>query len=193
MKPILFSTPMVQAILDGRKTMTRRVINRMSGVGPITEFDESGTRGYKWQFRDNHLRWHEKKEIKPPYQTGDILYVRETWAQVDGNCIYRACSMFDNKPVVLLHWRPSIHMPREAARLFLEVKNVRVEQLQKITEEDAKAEGVTKADYRILDYKTAFAMFWNAINGKRRYYSWKDNPWVWVIEFEGVGNERNNL
>jgi hypothetical protein len=78
-KPILFCTEMVKAILEDRKTMTRRVITKISGIGPITDFGESTTPGYRWHFRDKHLRWYDVNNVLSPYKTGDILWVRETW------------------------------------------------------------------------------------------------------------------
>lgn len=165
-------------------------------------------------------RWHGAgwsdniKRVKPipchsmynraPYKPGDILWVRESWADLRGmgfgddprtdkpwNFAYRA----DTKPgsdgdMVRIEygvkWRPSIHMPKKAARLFLEVKNIRVERLQNITEEDAWAEG---CDANIPDGKPcAVAWFhglWQKLNAKRGY-GWDTNPWVWVIEFKEI-------
>lgn len=174
MKPILFSTPMVQAILDGRKTMTRRIVKPQPSSGiRKSVFVKSG-------LEDGHGR-----EIKPRYQPSDILWVRETWCKVtlDGhyapNCYqgefyyYKAdgreiesCGAFEG-------WRPSIFMPREAARIFLRVTNVRVERLQDITLENARAEG--------FDSVKGFITTWNQIYG-----NWGDNPWIWVYEFERV-------
>ena len=177
MKPIIFSTEMVRAILDGRKTQTRRVIK------PQPESMKDG------------------KLPKCPYQPGDILWVRETWYYEEhmheltagdpdlpsGRYKHRyICKASDpDYPVGNKGWRPSIHMPREAARLFLLVKAVRVERLQEITEEDVLAEGCGLASWTQDDWpKTAgFAQLWDSLNAKRGY-GWKNNDWVWVIEFE---------
>ncbi|MDR2803527.1 MAG: hypothetical protein LBB22_04475 [Treponema sp.] len=194
MKPILFSTPMVQAILDGRKTMTRRVINRMSGVGTITEFGESGTRGYKWQFRDKRLKWHDVNDIPPPYSVGDTLWVRETFVDVpDGSYLYQADHMYDDcgKGDFAWHWKPSIHMSREAARLFLEVKKVEVERLNNISLEGKIAEGFSGCFLPNLCSEKdtcpddCFIKLWDALYAKRGY-SWENNPWVYVIEFKRI-------
>jgi hypothetical protein len=216
MKPILFSTPMVKALLntkpdvwppepvDGEKPFkwqTRRVIKRMKGFGLITEFGESDTFGYKWHFRDKHLRWHDVKELKTPFDTGDILYVRETFTKVCegnynyGDYIYRADSIFDScgKGDISWAWTPSIYLPRAVARLFLKVKNVRVEKLRDITPEDKKAEGLSTCcraypcteRNECDDDPPCFMKTWDKLNAKRGY-SWAENPWVWVIEFARI-------
>lgn len=197
MKPILFSTERVNAILDGRKTQTRRVIKPQPSSGiRKSVFVKSG-------LEDGHGR-----EIKSRYQPGDILWVRETWAEVSSGIIeykatykepYTGSAEIDhigNK----IKWRPSIFMPREAARIFLKVTNVRVERVQDITEEDAKAEGCITFMEKIGDGKSkdvlefdltardAFVELWNNINAKRGY-SWDTNPWVWVYEFERISKE----
>ena len=194
MKPIIFSAPMVQAILDGRKTQTRRVIK------PQPErylSRDAGNRVPIAVWVDN------QKWVKPPYQPGDILWVRETWATVSSGIIeykatykepYTGSAEIDhigNK----IKWRPSIHMPREATRIFLRVTNVRVERLQDITEEDAKAEGcherLLNDGWKNIGKLTArddFIMLWEYLNAKRGY-GWDTNPWVWVIEFERITKE----
>lgn len=171
MKPILFSTPMVQAILENRKTMTRRVI-KLTG------------------------KWVESFDLpKPKYEPGDILWVRETWCDVFGRLEYRA-DFSESKLLdriarygkVISKWRPSIFMPKEAARLYLRVTDVRVERLQDITEEDAKAEGI-EPRFSIQDQfssdiaRLRFSELWDDINGGRGYW-WYTNPWVWVYSFE---------
>jgi hypothetical protein len=192
MKPIIFSTPMVQAILDNRKTMTRRVIK-------IDDAPEN----WKISIAGTYIVRTEPYGIKLPcYAAGDILWVRETWSKDEnGEYVYRAnygTTEDDSFPPSMFKWKPSIHMPREAARIFLKVTNVRVERLQDITEEDAKAEGMESEEY--LDHyewavsvappgsvlptlRSAFAALWDSLNAKRGY-SWETNPWVWVIEFE---------
>jgi len=167
-KPILFSTEMVRAILEGRKTQTRRVVKPQ----PVIE--------------DGHGR-----EIKCPWQPGDILWVRETWCKNPVSTGYPYCYkasedswIYDNMEGM---WRPSIHMPREAARIFLRVKNVRVEKLQEIMPDDVLQEGLwdVGTETGALD---SFAELWNNINAKRGY-GWSVNPWIWVIEFEKQGGE----
>lgn len=197
MKPILFSTPMVQAILDGRKTMTRRIINPqpLFYTGRRYVFaDEVCPK--KWEDCDNIIKTYT-------YQAGDILWVRETWSPV-----YVTPKRFLYKADVELGigegaglpvcWHPSIHMPREAARIFLRVTDVRIERLQDITVEDVIAEGLpAENEIRNPDPEThegikswnlayaqhLFRELWDSINGKRGY-EWNANPWVWVISFE---------
>ena len=169
--PIIFSAPMVRAILAGRKTQTRRVINRLAGFGKITEFGPSDTRGYDWHFRDKRMLWNDiltprLMECCPLGKPGNRLWVRETWAPVvvaGAGCIvaYRADGEKPNadtaRTVTLatprawdqanryLHsgkWAPSIFMPRWACRTVRELVSVRVERLQDISEADARAEGI---------------------------------------------------
>lgn len=142
MKPILFNTEMVQALLEGRKTVTRRVAFKESDLRPFPR--ESCPDG--WWFRGRAYRSWDDAMRSPQgvmslfrYHTGDILYVRETWQQnYDGSYAYRAGHKFEAEK----GWHPSIHMPKEAARLFLRITNVRVERLQDITDEQALSEGV---------------------------------------------------
>lgn len=170
-KPILFSTDMVRAILDGRKTQTRRIVK----PGTLEMFV--------------NLIWNPNENICfCPYRPGDILYIRETWAKDRyGKYHYRAeYPEHDCEPYPI--WKPSIHMPREAARLFLEVTEVRVERLQKISEEDARAEGIGMPLFRsdeIEDYGyiECFEMLWDSIYSKRGH-GWEQNPWVWAITFK---------
>lgn len=191
-KPILFSTDMVKAIMDGRKTMTRRVIKPQ----PERIAPDSKNR-LPLAFLADGTKW-----IKPPYQPGDVLWVRETWA-VDDNpaCVPQYIYKADDGFYPEGGWRPSIHMPREAARLFLTVKEVRVEGLQDITEEDVKAEGVDWLDDACYSnngwcpsfydpdsggspiLRNGFAALWDSINVKRGF-SFESNPWVWKISFE---------
>jgi hypothetical protein len=204
-RPILFNTEMVRAILEGRKTMTRRVVKPQPDSVRRSAFVQSG-------FETCH-----GYEIKIPYKPGDTLWVRETWLKNAPGGISKYFYKADAPEEVLgqakafgYKWRPSTHMPRKAARLFLTVKNVRVEQLQEITEEDARAEGVPW-EYSLPDgitkelfesrvgrigfcealesiggqfnYKRGFQLLWDSLNAKRGY-SWDANPWVWVVEFE---------
>ena len=181
MKPILFSTPMVQAILDGRKTQTRRVIKDKD----ITNWFDIDVDGKPIAYIDQETGDSYPPTHRAKYQPGDILWVRETWAKrihSDNRYYYKA----DNNLGAIFNreddkWRPSIFMPREAARIFLRVKNVRVERVQDIGEEDALAEGVEWLNFATA--KEAFTALWDGINGKR-VYGWDTNPWVWVVEFE---------
>ncbi len=163
-RPIMFTGPMVRAILDGRKTQTRRVIR------PQPRW--VGDPGIPFRTEDAD----PKGIIQCPYgKPGDQLWVRETWAPNEGDVLagkafYRA----DNNTIVE-RWRPSIHMPRWASRITLEITKVRVERLQDISEEDAKAEGSA--------YRTEFRDIWRSIYGDG---SWAHNPWVWVIEFRRI-------
>jgi hypothetical protein len=199
-KPIIFSTPMVRAILEGRKTMTRRVITRIKGKGPVTEFGKSNTLGYQWHFRDKHLRWHDVNSITPPYQTGDILWGRETFTRAsDGEYIYRADPVFDGctKGDFAWPWTTPIFMPHEAARIFLEVKAVRIEQIHDISEGDARMEATNGGclncgcpepcgcDHPEPDCRDTFIRLWDKLNAKRDF-AWEKNPWVWVIEFRRI-------
>lgn len=203
-KPILFSGPMVRAILDGRKSMTRRVIKPQPEMELDGEILPDGTGGYGWEpVLPPWSKW--------PYQVGGRLWVRETWKlwedPEDGHdwVLYRAGGKmsFPNEPYLDMpynpfsdKWRPSIFMPRWASRITLEITNVRVERLGEITEEDAGKEGANsefECDVATFcgggkipesTYKLGFKHLWDSINDKT--YPWSSNPWVWVIEFKRV-------
>lgn len=187
-KPILFSAPMVNAILGGRKTMTRRVI-----------FKDDPDDHCPWRTGNG---WQDGDlSLVCPYVIGDTLWVRETFAV---NCVggqdflfYRADSYPDGDGV---KWKPSIFMPRKHSRITLRITDVRAERLQEIDEGDAIAEGVEQyqrsygtayLDYRgdpgafFINARISFSTLWDSINA-RRGYRWKDNPWVWVVSFERV-------
>lgn len=163
-KPILFNTEMVRAILDGRKSCTRRVVKPQP------------TARYGAQC------------INPPYQLGDILYVRETWKKaLNGYYYYEAWQRNDIADVT--KWKPSIHMPKEAARIWLKVTGVRVERLQEITSEQIGREGVEVEYPHALngeEKRYAFSTLWNSTIKKSDIdtYGWDANPYVWIIEFE---------
>jgi len=203
-RPILFGGEMVRAILDGRKTQTRRVIN------PQPEWQLTAPRVVdgKWLFGSVASGYAQDVWRCPYGQPGDHLWMRETWA-TPGNfdhikpselgashfssteLVYRATSEHGD---AYYTWRPSIFMPRWASRITLEVTGVRAERVQEISEEDAKAEGVTAwhpRDPSIVfrpegSYRNGFHQLWDSINAKRGY-AWDSNPWVWVVEFEVVG------
>lgn len=195
--PILFKTEMVQALLAGRKTCTRRLVKFLPGKNPQWT-------GY---IKDGLMLYNGKNEPcirKALYQPGDILYVRETWhkytkrvgngefchlAEFYGYKASIANSEDANEP-----WHPSIHMPKEAARIWLKVTDVRVERLQDITEDGAKEEGANFKNGKNVGLeekmrRTAierFAEIWNSTIKKTDLdrYGWDANPYVWVIEFE---------
>ena len=174
--PILFSTEMIRAILDGRKTQTRRVIK------PQYPKFSHGFGGCFFCGDGDDGIIEVAGVLYCPYGVpGDTLWVREMWAMADnGHTYYRAdypasIPMRATKLFGGTGWKPSIHMPRSASRLTLEVINVRVERVQEISEEDAIAEGVASVDL--------FASLWDTINAKRGY-AWDTNPWVWVVEFK---------
>lgn len=203
-RPILFSAEMVRAILDGRKTMTRRVVKPQP-------------KDHHWKYNNSyHLEhkllaskdilwakfWHTITEnperdgiqwSKFPYgQVGDLLWVRETFWLDDGDDqpFYKAT---EPSPQIFTKWKPSIFMPRWASRITLEITNVKAERLQDITEDAANKEGVyidgTSSNGHIFTAREHFEGLWDFINGKK--YPWLANPWVWVIEFQKV--ERNPL
>jgi len=194
-RPILFAAPMVNALLDGRKTQTRRVVKpQPSGKdGSTVSFGAIGE-------DTNILReievngYSQIMESKCPYgKIGDLAYVRETFAEWDDGLVYRAAH-----PVLdgVTKWKPSIHMPKWASRITLEITDVRVERLNDISQGAAKSEGVLKeyadgvANYKnyedtnggwFLWPEDSFRSLWQSINGKD---SWQENPWVWVLEFK---------
>lgn len=196
MKPILFNTEMVRAILNGEKTQTRRIMK------PQPMFYN----GRKYIFKDSDCpkKWEQCDNIIDTYryQKGDILYVRETWSEglEEGTYIYKADDKLADNPLfeysTKLIYKPSIHMPKEAARIFLKVTNVRITNLQDITDEEAKKEGANFKNGKNVGWKekmerTAiqrFAEIWDKTIKKNELdiYSWRANPWVWVIEFERV-------
>ena len=191
MKPILFNTEMVRAILDDRKSVTRRVVN----PGHLRVLD-SQYHKKRPEVPDKTLL---KKLCLPPYRPGDILWVRETWAEMPYGFVYRVDGEEPDGWDCDDRWHPSIHMPREAARLFLRVTGVRVELLQDIDDDGAKAEGANYQDGENVGWeekmrRTAidrFAEIWdNTIKlADRLRYGWEANPWVWVIEFERISKD----
>lgn len=201
-KPILFNTEMVRAILDGRKTCTRRVAKNVPDhTHRIEPVYENG----RFQFDCFYSSYVAALDADadfcmpclPPYQQGDILYVRETWSHPivpsDKNrYVYRADEVaedgFKNEAHI---WHPSIHMPKEAARIWLRVTDVRAERLQDITGKSVLREGINShvhpdADYFDRNQREVFAELWNSTIKKTDIgrYDWDANPWVWVIEFE---------
>jgi hypothetical protein len=214
-RPILFSGEMVRAILEGRKTQTRRVIKPQPGIGcKLVEFIKNQLEPW-WISSD--LGHATLFQYKCPYGVpGDRLWVRETWqAQtIDGLWWHEVpkdqrllLNWAWTNPVnpaydaIPPHWLPSIHMPKIASRITLEIVNVRVERLQDISEDDAYSEGIRHipkfvnninfaswsddvCSYNYPTTKEAFHGLWDSINGKK--YPWESNPWVWVVEFKVV-------
>jgi len=190
-RPILFNGEMVRAILDGRKTMTRRVV-KGAGHSSVTRmlapWRANGT------IRTKEMCGHEAGPFHDcPYGApGDRLWVRETWMPESeegirtGGVLYRATDRAEPDGDCPFRWRPSIHMPRLASRITLEITDVRVEKVRDITHADALAEGVaydvSKADGAPVP---RFRALWDSIYAKRGY-GWNANPWAWVIEFKRV-------
>lgn len=210
-KPILFNTEMVRAILDGRKSCTRRVVkfpvNRYTNNVPLAD------KVVLQELRCDKANFLEKPffsfGMNLPYQPGDILYVRETFIQAAAHTFwYKA----DDKSWMSkdLLWKPSIHMPKEAARIWLKVTDVRVERLQEITEEQASAEGTNPWDEACYENNgwhptlsdpdsggnpnmiDGFHKLWDSTIKKNDLdrYGWNTNPWVWVIEFKQCKKRR---
>lgn len=201
-KPILFNTEMVRAILDGRKDATRRIVKGFipdDAVWGYTAFTPKGYISCRGTFADGY----GEKFFKLPCDPGDILYVRESvfqgvgrYLDVSGETVCVLTNYFeyyadglhekdhwkDKYENTWMHRRPSIHMPKEAARIWLKVTDVRVERLQDMTDDDAEAEGC-------FDYTSTalgFPDVWDSTIKKSDLdrYGWDANPWVWVIEFE---------
>lgn len=194
-KGLIFNSEMVRAILDGRKTQTRRPIKWKQ-----TRFTEIGERedGSKWPWSEDAEHacdfWHPC----PFGAVGDRIWVRETWNKYGGLLTYRAdhdwIDDMRKETVCTAKWVPSIHMPRWASRILLEITDVRVERLNAISQEDAQAEGMELTGWRptysdpdsggeVMTPYDNFAELWSSIYGDE---SWKANPWVWVIEFKRV-------
>ena len=180
-KPILFNTEMVRAILDGRKSCTRRLVKFFSGENPRWT-------GY---IKDGLMLYNGKNEPcirKAPYQPGDTLYVRETWKKApNGYYYYEDWQRGDIADIT--KWKPSIHMPKEAARIWLKVTNVRVERLQDIDGKGCVKEGIEEEHLKYVGDEFVKGMFhdlWDSTIKKSDLdrYGWDANPWVWVIEFE---------
>lgn len=243
MKPILFNTEMVRAILAGRKTVTRRVVRGINNTADFLEL----TKDPSVIAVDKHGKEYPKDVeglyadfaqdgnpefplVKAPYRPGDILYVRETWCDPSGTgypFLYKADMPMHwdaedteiGVPVDMkaedYTWRPSIHMPREAARLFLRAKSIRVERLRAMGMEDALKEGVVptnrpggcrcqfavdgcmegpcanRAAYEIGRHLNPFIQLWDSTikTADRARFGWAADPWVWVIEFERIAKE----
>ncbi len=231
-KPILFNTEMVWALLDGRKSCTRRLVKtrRKDACGfYVTRRKADGLFAGIYEYDENESMFDN--QLEPPYQPGDILYVRETWRvgawdifnqmvafdYKDGTCgkltyiqdrelfdrlvnqsrndarqakcEYNGVDFVWEKGKSPCRWHPSIHMPKEAARIWLKVTDVRVERLQEITIEGIRNEGLTSAAVHAGDMEIAleeWKLLWDSTVNKDEValYGWDANPFVWVIEFE---------
>lgn len=224
--PVLFNTSMVKAQLDGQKTMTRRIVKSTQHGWNCQNMDFTHseniltseiTQKYKRQasqlvgvhafFTDKEYMGHQLGIKCPLGQPGDMLWVRETWMYNPN------IEMFPNEPYYFKAskskqfieewpkcWRPSIHMPKEAARIWLQVEEVRVERLHSITKEDAIAEGIEKMNDQLFKSyaaenmwtnvaKDSFMTLWSKINGVKSTHA---NPWVWVVKFKVVSTTGRN-
>ncbi|PRF32981.1 hypothetical protein C6Q08_12970 [Burkholderia multivorans] len=210
-RPILFSGPMVRAILEGRKTQTRRVVRHQppAATREVFRFHHPEPRTHYWAFDGGSLL--DWSHPCPQGEIGDRLYVRETWQHsnhpfgpYESDCLvfYRADYLDDplgpalerSADGIRREWRPSIHMPRTAARITLAITGVRVERLQSISESDARAEGVTIEEHHMRGYCAgayrppsirAFHDLWDSLNATRGH-GWDVNPWVWVVQFRRI-------
>ena len=193
-RPLLFSAPMVRAILAGKKTVTRRPVTWRPGAFTPPQTEPTDHPGAPtWEPLSRHIVQHTHSDgsvcggsicgapvIRCPALAGDRLWVRETWTNgllsaEEAPYLYRAT--YDGG--LDLRWTPAIHMPREASRITLDVIDVRVERLHRIDDADAEREGVPD--------RQAFVDLWKSINGEP---SWAENPWVWRIEFRKAGGAR---
>ena len=211
-RPILMNTDMVRAILEGRKTVTRRAMKPQ----PVLDGHFWRLGGAGWG--DNISSFHpvpcHSLYNRAPYHPGDILWVRETWTRLPetpgghfrphGVYYYKVGEDLRPEKYRGNSWHPSIHMPRAAARIFLRVTDVRVERLQSINSQGAYDEGAVKKPHFIRyggelclalhgRYRDDFAAVWdNTIRpADRAAYGWEANPWVWVISFERISEEGN--
>jgi len=207
-KPILFSGPMVRAILAGTKTQTRRIIKPQPPAWCVYAGISEMTPPGQWEFRGPHNNQSAAKFIPCPYlpMSETTLWVRETHAIVPRTAywhdrdiphrehgydwaIYR--EGWERSPPC--KWRPSIHMPRWASRISLAIKSMRCQLLQDISEEDAIAEGVQSVSVKDVPRNAAwsarqdFSQLWDKINGKRPGCTWVANPWVWAVTFSRLG------
>lgn len=209
---MIFNAEMVRAILSGQKTQTRRIVKNVSSDSCMTLKEPAKNRDGIY----THVMDAPKHGLCPHGNVGDRIWVRETWQgplvdfersddllrnpekyEKPENCVYEADGVpapefYDADDNLRCCWRPSIHMPRWASRILLEITNVRVERLNDISEEDARSEGVTPTPLpaeKLVGGKLAFAELWASIYG---YENWQANPWVWVIEFKRVQEQSND-
>lgn len=185
-RPILFNTEMVKALLEGRKTVTRRLVRRK-------ELGEELSSPARKENQDIPDRRFIECLCTAPYEAGDILWVRETWTSVPGGSYIYKVSV-ECPDAWRGTWHPSIHMPKEAARLFLRVVAVWVERLKDITPEQIDAEGCKEWTYSAMTGEPLpsgpswFRIAWDRTikPSDLPAYGWEANPWVWVIKFERI-------
>lgn len=190
-RPIIFNAEMVRAILDGRKTQTRRIVANVQPDNCLTLRKPTKTKGGM----HTHVIDAPKHGLCPFGKVGDRLWVRETFAAglcTKSTMAYRAThksSDLEEGWDEVIKWQPSIHMPRWASRIQLEITDVRVELLNAISNQDAMAEGIghlynyDESKGVARDASQRFSELWKSIYGEE---SWRSNPWVWVIEFKRV-------
>lgn len=209
-RPILFNTDMVRAILEGKKTETRRLVTKKVIIRPDQEINQNGKGRFELYNVTPRCGIPQNIFFKLPYQLGDLLYVRETWGwepcwdcgldtektvcpyeheriynqkNREYGCYCYKASMDDGDTPSVGTWHPSIHMPKNAARIFLKVIDIRPERLQDIDDNGVVAEGLQIGD--------PFDDLWNSTIKKadRDRYGWDANPWVWVIKFKKLESE----
>lgn len=219
-KPSLFNTEMVRANLDGRKSCTRRLVKGFvpdNAIWGYTAFTPKGYISCRGTFADGY----GEKFFKLPCEPGDILYVRETWSKGLERYIYRADysdteKFYRNGKEIEMKWKPSIRMPKEAARIWLNVTDVRVERLQEMKPVDVIKEGAypdcwdclntygesgsqccygteeqcSQCDEVMMEWEKLWASTIKKSN--LNHYGWDANPWVWVIEFEQCEKPEEN-
>lgn len=201
-KPILFSAPMVKAIIDGRKSQTRRVVKpQPQTVGDVYDGPSDAA---------NSIEFYQRARLKCPHPVGARLWVKEThlielppnlkydaeglpvsqWPAYleTASTVHYKADKADSEFWSQFKWRPSIFMPRWASRITLTVKEVRVQRLQEISDDDCRAEGVFgyPAGYYKGCWQSEYSQLWDSINGGKIGSSWQDNPWVWAYTFEVV-------
>lgn len=207
--PILFSTPMVRAILEGRKTVTRRMVTKYNssfggtiGGWPNLDFSKAyvdGDRSHLQYLHVSNPEWGTTHRVFPKYDPKDILWVRETWGRVfcvnsntyEGQMKFKYKADLKGEPIKGHDkFKPSIFMPKAACRLRLEIQSIGVERLHDITYADVRKEGIEIRQMQLYGLDTEerdklarihFGILWKKINGAE---SWNTNPWVWRIEFK---------
>ena len=192
--PIIFSGEMVRAILEGHKTQTRSVIKPQP-----KDIENDAIRA---DYFNKLIAEGKYNGICPYGDKGDRLWVRETWTQYckglnpGDNVYYKATPEEWNFGLTISKWRPSIHMPRWASRIDLEITDIKVERLQEISTDDCLEEGMTRQiasylglsvspseeEFNFINSRHTFRVLWDSLNGKK--YPWESNPWVWVISFK---------
>lgn len=202
MKPIRSNNEMVKAFLDGRKTCNRKCVKYKGADGRLHPAPTSAQ--YIGEHCGRHV-WEDANNtysIKPPYQVGDILYVQETFFKFKDKYYYKADIKYEKLDSFFKRC-PSIHMPKDAARIFLRVTDVKVERLQDISPIGIRMEGIQSQSIDEWDCEASpesmnlfeFQQVWNSTVKKKDilHYGWNANPWVWVIEFEQISREDTEL